>query len=236
MNPLPAFPSTDWTRLERDRDLPAGDAWFCENYQPAILAYLHTRFPHHEAEDLCQEFFAKIVLKRALVAGAKRERGSLRALLRTALDNFLNNQARDRWAQKRGGGAWHRSLDQTPSLGTAPPISDPDAIPPDLAFDRAWAAVLLERALAATEEDCRKRGKHALFAALRPALDGSCPAPPHAEIAANLGLSTRDVTLALSRLRQRVARRLYEEVARTVNGSSQLAEEWASLRHALGAG
>jgi len=233
MNPYASFPGTHWTRVEQEGGTAQGREWFCETYRPAVLSYLRLKCRPDEAEDLCQEFFATIVLNNDLMVKAERSRGSLRGLLRTALDRFLGSQHRRLLTQKRGGLVVHQSLDAPAPSGLRTPLVDSSALPPDLAFDRAWAAGLMERALAATADDCTRRGKSRLFEALRPMLDGAGPARPHAEIAAELGVSARDVTTSLSRLRQRMAKYLYEEVAKTVAGTDSLAEEWETVRQAL---
>ena len=64
-------------------------------------------------------------------------------------------------------------------------------------------------------------------------LDGSGPVRPQAEIAAELGIKVKDVTVALSRLRQLVGRCLFEEVSRTVRRSQDLADEWRIVREML---
>jgi len=93
--------------------------------------------------------------------------------------------------------------------------------------------VLMQRAVAAAEAEWSRRGKAAFFAALQPALEGSALARPQAEIAADLGVKVREVTLGLSRLRQLVGRFLYEEVTRTVAGTRDMAAEWQNVRQAL---
>ncbi len=231
MNELPAFPPTQWTRLEREGGTAEGREWFCETYRPVVLACLRARCGADEAEDLCQEFFSQVVLERNLPGRAERGRGSLRALLQTALGNFLSNHRRRQRARKRGGGAGRVALDQQPS--TAPFFADGTAPAPDREFDRAWAEHLLERAVAAVEAECGRRGKERLFAALRPALDGSGLPRSHAEIAGELGLKVREVTLALSRLRQLTGKFLYEEVSRTVSGAGDMDAEWGAVRQAL---
>ncbi len=225
------FPDTDWTRLERLGSTAAGREWFCATYRPAVLGYLRGRFGHHEAEDLCQDFFAKVVLGRHLPERARRGRGSLRGLLHSALRHFLCNHRRGAAAQKRGGSLGRVALDDKSS--SAPIFSDTAVVPPDRAFDQAWASHLLQRALAAAEVKWTARGRQELFALLRPALDGSGLPRPQAEIAADLGMKVRDVTLALSRLRQLTATLLFEEVTRTVAGTGDVDEEWRSIRLAL---
>ena len=63
------------------------------------------KMKHHEAEDLCQEFFASVVLKRNLMEAADRKRGRRRSLLLTALDRFLVSHLRSTQTARRGGGA-----------------------------------------------------------------------------------------------------------------------------------
>lgn len=231
MNSRPVFPDTHWTRLEREGGTAEGMEWFCETYRPAVLKYLQGMFEHHEAEDLCQEFFVKIVLGRDIPRRAEQSRGSLRALLHTALRRFLSNHQRGLRARKRSVLSASVALDAAPS--TAPCFLDERTVPPDRAFDQAWAALLLERVVAAAEERWAARRRQALFAQLRPALDGSGLSRPHAEIAAELGLTVREVTYGLSRLRQLAGKLLLEEITRTVAGTRDVEEEWTAVRQAL---
>lgn len=228
---LPVYPSTQWTRLEQTARSPVGRAWFCERYRPVVLAYLRSRFPAHEADDLCQEFFARVVLGRNLPDRALRGRGRLRGLLHRALQRFICNELRDRAAQKRGGGQLIVPLDGHAS--SHPDFADRSERGPDLEFDRAWAFCLFEKALTAAENRSTRRGKSALFTALRPMLDGSGPIRSHADLAAELGIKIRDVTVALSRFRQLVGACLYEELSRTVRRSQDLASEWQIIRELL---
>ena len=64
----------------------------------------------HEAEDLTQEFFARL-LGPHFLADVDRRKGKFRSFLLAALKHFLSDQRdRDR-AQKRGGGQIVLSLD-----------------------------------------------------------------------------------------------------------------------------
>jgi DNA-directed RNA polymerase specialized sigma24 family protein len=229
---LSYYPSTHWTQLEESARTPIGRAWFCERYRPVVLAYLRGRFPPHEADDLCQEFFVRIVLGRNLPDRALRGRGRLRGLLHRALKRFIANELRAQSAQKRGAGFVAVALENR--MSPLPEIVDAGVCSPDLEFDRAWAFNLLDRALAAVEESCTRRGKLTLFSALRPILDGSGPIRSHAELAKDMGIKPRDVTIALHRLRQMVGVCLFEELSLTVRRSEDLASEWETIRTVLG--
>ena len=227
------FPETDWARLSSTAGSPSPVSWFCDTYRSPVEQYLRTRYPHHEAQDLCQEFFLRVVLPGKLLHRADPARGSLRALLHTALERFLSNQRRRGRASKRGGRVIHQSLDDREGEYRAEPAVAAADEAPDRVFDRVWARYLLDRALEATRVDCEKKQKSALFAALCPLLDGSGPARSHQEIATELQIGTREVTLALFRLRQRVARHLYEEVSACVSNTTLVAEEMQAVREAL---
>lgn len=233
MIPFHNFPSTQWTRLEQERAAASGADWFCESYRPAILSYLRRHLSHHDAEDLCQEFFRQVVLDGPLIDRADRDRGSLRGLLRLALARFLASHWRRAGRVKRGGQGVHYSIDADGSEGGRIDFPDSSGAEPDRAFDKAWAAHLLARAMSRTEQFCAQQGKSALFDALGPLLDGSGPIRSHGLIAADLGISTREVTLALRSLRLRVGLYLHEEVLATVAANGSVSEELDAVRQAL---
>src|SRR5262245_61325387 len=83
----------------------------CQRYWPPLYAYLrHRGFAPHDAEDLTQEFFARL-LEKEWLAVAKRERGRFRSFLLMALKRFIANDWDRSRAQKRGAGCEVISLD-----------------------------------------------------------------------------------------------------------------------------
>lgn len=232
MTPFPDFPSTQWTRLQRDQGTGDGNQWFCEAYRPAVLAYLQRRVPLQDAEDLCQEFFQHVVLEGALVDRAVPHRGSLRSLLRTVLSRFLVDHWRRHGAQKRGGRVEHRRLNGIEREEADTP-RELNGLEPDRAFDRAWANHLLDRAVIRAEEGWVAKGKGALFEALRPLMANPDPERTHADIARDCGMTPHEVTRALHTLRQAVGRFLFDEVVATVAGKGSVEDEWEAVRSAL---
>ena len=228
-----AFPSTQWTRLEQERATATGTDWFCEAYRPAILACIRQNFSHHDAEDLCQEFFRQVVLEGPLIERADRDRGHLRGLLRVALNRFLIDYRRGVATTKRGGQAIHHSLDGGADGRQPAEVATSADLAPDRAFDRAWATHLLARAMTRTEQYCAGKGKEALFSALKPLLEGSEPVRSHADIGADLGLTAREITVALRNLRLRVGTYLHDEVVATVAAQGSVAEEMEAIQQAL---
>src|SRR5438552_9810911 len=79
-------------------------AQLCQRYWYPLYAYVRRRVRDvSEAQDLTQEFFARLLEKNTLAA-ASRERGRFRSFLLAAMNNFLLNEWDKAKAQKRGGG------------------------------------------------------------------------------------------------------------------------------------
>lgn len=128
-----AFPRTSWSLVRKDRDPEALQRLVAEYWKPV---YCHIRRDwgksNEEAKDLTQEFFASAVLDGTVLKNFSPERGSFRAYLKGALNNFLKDSAKV--AQKRGGRAKILPLD---SIDV-----------PDQDFDTAWRHIVLAKAAA----------------------------------------------------------------------------------------
>jgi hypothetical protein len=75
----------------------------CRSYWQPIYGFLRCKgFSPHEAEDLTQQFFFRL-LQRNSVANADRAKGRFRNFLLGALTHFLTDELRKSSAQKRGG-------------------------------------------------------------------------------------------------------------------------------------
>jgi DNA-directed RNA polymerase specialized sigma24 family protein len=82
---------------------PEALAKLCEIYRSPLYAYIRRRgHDPHQAEDLTQEFFARL-LEKEFLAGVTREGGKFRSFLLTLLKRFLANEWDRSRAQKRGG-------------------------------------------------------------------------------------------------------------------------------------
>ena len=94
-------------------------AELCKIYWRPVFAFI-CRQGHSvpDAQDLTQEFFAK-VLKGRLLQSADRNRGRFRSLLLTALQRFLHDQVDKHQARKRGGDvrfvSWDDWMTEAPS-------------------------------------------------------------------------------------------------------------------------
>jgi RNA polymerase sigma-70 factor (ECF subfamily) len=96
---------------------------------------------------------------------------------------------------------------------------------PERLFERSWAIAVLNQVLLRLENEYAKRGKTAVFQALRHLLDGQADAKSHAEIARQLGTSESAVRVMAHRLRRRYRRLLREEIIHTVANEELVDEE-----------
>jgi RNA polymerase sigma-70 factor (ECF subfamily) len=205
----------------------------CRAYWFPLYAYVRRRgHAPHDAQDLTQEFFARL-LAGNWVADADQSKGRFRTFLLTALDRFLANAWDRAQAQKRGGGQQIVSLqlDDAEERLRCDPVDS--AAAPERAFERRWALTLLETVVQKLAEEHRADGKAALFAALKPCLVGDRTAQPYAELAVALGLTEGAIKVSVHRLRQRYREMLRDEIAQTVANPGDVDAEMRHLFRVL---
>jgi RNA polymerase sigma factor (sigma-70 family) len=240
-NPLsgaPDFATTQWSlvlRANRSSDSStAALQTLCERYWYPLYAYVRRRgVAAHEAQDLTQEFFARLLEKNSLAA-ASPERGRFRAFLLTSLKNFLTNEWEKAQAQKRGGGqpaiSLQLNLDSAESRLSLEPAHN---LTPDRCFERQWALLLLELVVKRLQEEQAAAGKARQFELLKEALAGGAERLAYSSIAAELQISEEAARQAASRLRKRYREILREEVSHTVERPEDVDEEIRSLFQVL---
>lgn len=204
----------------------------CSLYWYPIYGFVRRQgFRPEQAEDLTQEFFA-MLLDRNDLAKADQQRGRFRSFLLTAVKHHLLNQLdRDR-ATKRGGRRERISIDFSAAEGryTIEPTSDDGG---DVAFQKQWALLLLERTRQLMHGEYATAGNEAVFLRLLPMLTGDGPTSSHAIAAAELGMTEGAVKVALHRMRKRFGERLREQIAETVDAPDQIEDEVRELFEAL---
>jgi RNA polymerase sigma-70 factor (ECF subfamily) len=163
----------------------------------------------HEAEDLTQGFFARL-LEKNFVADARQERGKFRSFLLMALKRFLANEWDWQHAQKRGGFQTAVEIDQAMAEARLDAELKTE-LPPEILFDRQWALLLLERTK--------------LFEHLSACLTQVESAGSYAEIARELNLTEASVKQAAYRLRARYREILRGEIGKTVSTPEEIDEE-----------
>ncbi len=229
----PAFTTTHWSAVLHagGEDSPVARAaleTLCAGYWYPL--YAHVRRRGHgpdDAADLTQEFFA-VLLRRNSLANVGPEKGRFRTFLLTSLDYFLHDQsARDR-AAKRGGGAALVHLDalNAEQRFALEPSTDET---PDKAFDRCWAAALLEQAFARLEAEQARAGKAGSFARLRSFLAREVEPGEYDALAGELGQAANTIAKTVQRLRLRARELLLDEAAQTVAAAGDAEKELREL-------
>lgn len=231
------FAPTRWTWVMRARssDTPvvreALEA-LCRAYWKPVYAFVRRRgHASHEAQDLTQEFFARLLAGDGL-RRADPEKGRFRTFLLSAVKHFLANEWDKERSLKRGGDREFvpvRIGEDTDAVGVEPAGGQD----PERAYDRQWALSVLDRVLARLEREHVDEGKGRVFAALQSTLTVGRADVPYAVVAATLGTSEGAVKVMVHRLRQRYRKVLREEVAATLEDSSRAEDELRQLFAAL---
>jgi RNA polymerase sigma factor (sigma-70 family) len=204
----------------------------CRTYWYPLYAYVRRRgYPPEEAQDLTQEFFARLVEKNFLRL-ADRERGRFRTFLLTALQNFLIKEWQKAHAAKRGGRQTMLSWDAREAENRY--LAEPaDAASPDVLYARRWAFALLDRVFEQLRQEWSGAGKSAIFERLKDFLWGEQPAGSYAQLAAHLGTTEGAARVALHRLRRRYRDLLRAEIAHTVSDPAEVDDELRELMRVL---
>jgi RNA polymerase sigma factor (sigma-70 family) len=206
-------------------------ATLCQTYWYPLYAYIrHQGYPPHDAQDLTQEFFFKLLQKRYL-AGIQREGGKFRSFLLTALKRFLANEWDRARAQKRGGRHTVVSIDGD-AAESRYRLEPAHELTAEKIYEQRWAQALLDRVFGRLREDYHQAGKQNLFDLISPSLSRSRDAMPYAQIAARLGVTEAAVKMAVKRLRARYRELLRAEIAPTVASPEEVEEE---IRHLFAA-
>jgi RNA polymerase sigma factor (sigma-70 family) len=206
----------------------------CRIYWYPLYAFVR-RNGHspHDAQDLTQEFFRRLLGKDYLAA-ADPARGRFRSFLLSALKHFLANEWDRSHAQKRGGGNALISLDDVEAEARYA-LEPVDNCSPDKLFERRWATILLDQVLARLRRDYAAAGKAELYDVLKECLTFESATALYTELAARLNMSEGAVKVAVHRLRARYRELLREEIAQTVSSPAEVEEEIRQLFTALAA-
>lgn len=205
----------------------------CRQYWPPVYAFIRRRgHGPDDAQDLTQEFFARLLEKNYLQA-ADAARGKFRTLLLTAVTRFLINERERERAQKRGGGAVHFTLEPD-HAEQGYRVEPADPATPETVYERRWAETLLDTVLGRLRSEFEADGERERFEVLKPFLAAEHQVPSGAEVAARLGLSETAVYSVVHRLRRRYGELLREEVAHTVARPEEIEDELRHLVRVLG--
>jgi RNA polymerase sigma-70 factor (ECF subfamily) len=228
------FATAHWSVVLAARDQPAVEAHvameqLCRRYWYPVYAYLR-REGHSpvDAEDLTQEFLARLIANRDL-QHVEPKRGKFRSFLLGTLKHFLADERKRVSAQERGGRQTIVSFDAA-SAAARFELEPADTVTPETPFERQWALTVLGGVRDRLRARHEQRGKAELFAALEPCLGGSGQPMSYAEIGATFEMSEGHVKVAVHRLRKEFGEMLREEIAGTVASEAEIDEE---IRHLI---
>jgi DNA-directed RNA polymerase specialized sigma24 family protein len=228
------FTTTRWSVVLAAQDQASPESVaaleiLCRTYWYPLYALVrHQGHAPSDAQDLTQEFFARLLSKEFLRA-ADREKGRFRTFLRVALRRFLANEWDREHRLKRGGGQVLLPLDTSAAEQRYQEERD-DAFPPDHLYERRWAGALLQEVLARLRAEYVADGKTAEFEQLKGALTAERGGIAYASIAAALELSEGAARVAVHRLRKRFRVLFRAAVAETVSAPDEVEDE---LRHVV---
>ena len=205
----------------------------CRTYWNPLYAYVRRQGHNpHDAQDLTQEFFARLLGKKYL-ALATRERGRFRSFLLKSLKHFLINEWARGQSQKRGGGREIFSLDDEAAERSYLLQPAADQLAPEILYDKLWAMTLLERAIERLGGEYASKGRRELFDQLKPLLLAEGGGESYRKAAGVLGLSEGAVKVAVHRVRQRFREAVRAEIAQTVATPAEVDAELRCLMAAM---
>lgn len=227
------FQTTRWSIVLAAGGDAATDALetLCKIYWVPLYAYIRRRVvDEHQAQDLTQAFFERLLDKRTL-ASANPDRGRFRCFLLSACKHFLANERNRQNAQKHGGGIKILSLDFEDAASRY--VLEPsDPLTPELLFEQQWAVALIESVLALLKQEYVQRERLAEFDVLKPFLAGS-KTSGYSSAAEVLGTTEGAAKVAAHRLRNRYRELIRSEIAQTVDAPGQVEDEIRRLFEVL---
>ena len=230
------FPNTRWSVVLAATQRPSPESAaaleaICHAYWYPLYAYVRRcgQSPH-DAQDLTQEFFCRLLEKHWLDS-ADREKGRLRTFLIVALKKFMSKEWRRASAQRRGGG--QAQVQSDTAFAESRYAADRQALAPDEIFDQQWALTLLDLTVNRLRAEFAVAGKPADFAALKGSLMIGRGTIDYADMAKRLGVSEGAARVAVHRLRKRFRQIYREEILQTLADGVDADAELQHLAAAL---
>ena len=235
----PVFATPHWTVVlaagdEQSQQADEALEKLCQTYWYPLYVFIRrSGWSQHDAEDLTQEFFKRLLSKRYLSA-VDRTKGKFRSFLLTAFQHFVSNHRRDAHAQKRGGNCTFISLNDE-SAEQHYIQSATAELSAEKLFEQQWAITLLEQVVARLGQEFADANKAALFTEIKIFLTGDRRLVSYVELAAKLNTTEAALKMAVSRMRQRYGELLRAEIASTVSTPEEVEDELRALFAALSA-
>lgn len=228
----PLFATTHWSVVlsaatEGSPGAEAALERLCRTYWYPLYAYVRRRgYSAEDAQDLTQEFFARLLRKHYLGQVAP-DKGKFRSFLLAAFNHFLANEWDRATAVKRGGRVKflafdHESAEQR--LAEASTEHSPQRI-----YERSWALTLLQQVLGRLREETIRSARAAHFDELKAFLTAEGSALSYGELSKKLGSNEAALRKEVQRLRRRYGDLLRQEIACTIADPREVQQELAHL-------
>jgi len=204
----------------------------CQKYWYPLYAFVRRKGRNsQDAEDLTQEFFARLLAKDVLAA-VRPELGRFRSFLLASMENFLANDWDRNHTIKRGRDYKIISWDE-PSAENRYLIEPHHDATPEKLYEQSWALTVLQMVLEQLRKEYADAGKGPLFEAIGIYLENDGETT-YAEIGAQLNMTESAVKMAVHRLRENFRYRLRSEIAQTVAQPREIEDELQYLFACLG--
>jgi RNA polymerase sigma-70 factor (ECF subfamily) len=232
------FATTHWSVVLAAGDLHSPQSagaleTLCRTYWYPLYAFVR-RQGHSapDAQDLTQEFFARL-LRKNFAGIAQPERGKFRWFLLSSLRHFLANEWDRAKAQKRGGGRPPLPLDEAIAENRYGQELSQELTAERL-YDRRWALTLLEQVHDRLREEFAATGHARRFQLLEQLLPGEKCESSYGQVASQLGIAEGTVKYEIHRFKRRFRELLRAEIAHTVSSPSEIDEEMHHLIEVIG--
>ena len=227
--PRSEFATTSWTLIraaasDSGKKSHPALATVCRIYWRPVYAFIR-RNGHEpdQAQDLTQEFFARLIEKNYLEE-ADQARGKFRSFLLSSVKHFLANENDRVRAVKRGGRHRIVSVDTAEAEGWYVPATA-DEVTPERLFERRWALTLLERVMSKLRQQYAESGKAAHFESIVVYLMRDSSTIRYELLASRTGLTEGALRMAVYRLKQKYRSTLRAEIAQTVATEADIDSE-----------
>ena len=222
----PLFVTTHWSVVlaAKDQHSPQGAEaleLLCRTYWYPLYAFVRSSgYSPHDAQDITQEFFARL-LEKDYLRVVEPEKGRFRTFLKMALKRFLIKEWVRLRAEKRAGRHVHLSIDT--EAGEARFQRElTEQLTPERVYDRQWALTLLRQSLERLEREYAGACKTVELESLKPYLTAQRGAIPYAALASALATTEGAARVAVHRLRRRFRETFRQVVAETTSAPEEL--------------
>src|ERR1043166_8405191 len=229
--PPACFVTTRWSVVLAAQDKSSPDSAaaleaLCRGYWYPLYAFVQSsgRSPH-DAQDLTQEFFARL-LSQDWLRVVLPEKGRFRTFLVVALKRFLTNEWHHASRQKRGSGRTPVPMD---AVEAEHRFAAEPALAADEIFERRWAMTLLDQTLEQLNLEFTHAGKAGEFETLKGWLTAGRGEIPYGTVAEALGTTAGAARVAVHRMRKRFRELFRQNVAQTVADSEDVDAEMRQI-------